>query len=172
MATLKQVLIVAAAAVVSVLASPLSADATATTFIGAPKPAVTEISKPLRGKELEDYLAGWPYIPEGSVDITNTTLATELTEAFQNSTALTKRSGPCNQGTCPDFNAAFDFFARQYAQGVNGSSIIWWTYWGRWNDCNECGDIPTNADGCFDFTSCGRPQSICVDNTNFRAHRI
>ncbi len=49
MATLKQVLITLAAAAVGVLASPLSADALETSIVGAPKPAVTAISKPLEG---------------------------------------------------------------------------------------------------------------------------
>lgn len=175
MATLKQVLIAVAAAAVGVLASPLSADATATTIIGAPKPAVTEISEPLEGKELEDLLAGWPYTPEGSVDITNTTLATELTKfykAYNNGTALTKRSGGCNQGDCPDFFAAFDFYEQHIVTSFMGYSIVYWVYWGRWNDCGQCGEVQTGSNGCFDFTSCGRPQSICVDIGRSRAHRI
>lgn len=165
MATLKQVLIAVAAAAVSVLASPLSTDPTATTIISAAKPTVSEISKPLEGKELEDFLAGWPYTPEGSVDITNTTLATELT-------ALAKRSGGCNQGDCPDFFAAFDFYRQHYVTFSNGQALNYWFYWGRWNDCGQCGEVATSKDGCFDFTSCGRKQNICVDTGNSRAHRI
>lgn len=177
MATLKQVLIAMTAAAVGILASPLSADVTATTIIGAPKTTVTEISKPLEGKELEDFLAGWPYTPEGSVDITNTTLATELTKfykAYNNDTTLNKRSGGCNQGECPDFFASFDFYRQHIVtfNNVDGVALNYWFYWGRWNDCGQCGEVPTSNDGCFDFTSCGRKQSICVDAGNSRAHRI
>ncbi|KAL5348027.1 hypothetical protein ACLOAV_006507 [Pseudogymnoascus australis] len=166
MPTLKHVLIAVAAAAVSVFASPLSTDATATTTISAPKSTVSEISKPLEGKDLEDFLAGYPHTPEGSIDITNTTLATELT------TALTKRSGGCNQGECPDFHAAFDFYRQHYVTFSNGQALNYWFYWGRWNDCGQCGEVATSNDGCFDFTSCGRKQSICVDAKNSRAHRI
>ncbi len=91
MPTLKQVLIAVTAAAVGVLASPLAADDTATAVVGAPESAVTEISKPLEGKELEDYLAGLQHTFEGTVDITNTTLATELIkfhETQRNSTRL------------------------------------------------------------------------------------
>ncbi|KAI7977561.1 hypothetical protein EIK77_000511 [Talaromyces pinophilus] len=99
MATVKRVLIAVAAAAVGVLASPLSSDATATAIIGAPKPAVTEISELLQGKELEDFLANWLYTSKSSINITNTILATELTKFYNtyiNSNTLTKRSGSYN----------------------------------------------------------------------------
>ncbi|KAK1853123.1 hypothetical protein CCHR01_04261 [Colletotrichum chrysophilum] len=152
MTTLKQVLITIAAAAVSVHASPLSADSTATAIIGGPEPAVTEVSKPLKGKELEDFV---PYTPEGAIDVTNTTLGFELVK-----------------GDCPDFNAAFDFFSQRYVNAVNGGAVVTWGYYGRWNDCGQCGRIQISGDGCFDFTSCGRKQSICVDTGHARAHRI
>lgn len=55
MATLKQVLITVATAAVGVCATTLSVDPTA--IVGAPLSAVTQISKPLEGKALEDFLA-------------------------------------------------------------------------------------------------------------------
>lgn len=175
MAILKHVLIAVAATAVSVLAGPLSTDGTATAIVNAPQPAVTEVSKPLEGKELEDYLANGPHIPEGSIDITNTTLATELMkfrEAHGNETALAKRSGACHQGKCPDFNAGFDLFEQHWVVPVWGSAAVYWTYSGRWNDCGQCGEVPTSKGGCFDFTSCGRKQNICIDYKKARAHRI
>ncbi|KAF3395266.1 hypothetical protein DPV78_009079 [Talaromyces pinophilus] len=119
----------------------------------------------------------WPvgHTLRGSIDITDTTLATELTKFYDtyiNGNALTKRSGGCNQGDCPDFSAAFDFYEQHYVSAVNCSDINYWIYWGRWNDCGQCGRVSTNKDGCFDFTSCGRKQSICVDTGKSRAHRI
>ncbi|ENH69297.1 hypothetical protein FOC1_g10004835 [Fusarium oxysporum f. sp. cubense race 1] len=49
----------------------------------------------------------------------------------------------------------------------------------RINDCNEClihkvGSNLGNSvpGGCWDFRSCGRDQTICVDPGNQRAHRI
>ncbi|KAI8306063.1 hypothetical protein K4K59_011690 [Colletotrichum sp. SAR11_240] len=172
MTTVKQVLITIAAAAVSVHASPLSADSTATAIIGPPEPAVTEVSQPLIGKELEDFV---PYTPEGAIDVTNTTLGFELVkfiDAHPDANGLTKRSGPCGQGDCPDFNAAFDFFSQRYVNAVNGGAIVTWGYYGRWNDCGQCGRIQISGDGCFDFTSCGRKQSICVDTGHARAYRI
>ncbi|KAI8265799.1 hypothetical protein K4K58_010682 [Colletotrichum sp. SAR11_239] len=172
MTSLKQILITIAAAAVSVHASPLSADSTATAIIGAPEPAVTEVSKPLKGKELEDFV---PYTPEGAIDVTNTTLGFELVKfinAHPDANGLTKKSGPCSQGDCPDFNAAFDFFSQRYVNTVNGGAIVTWGYYGRWNDCGQCGRIQISGDGCFDFTSCNRKQSICVDTGHARAHRI
>ncbi|KAF5621345.1 uncharacterized protein FTJAE_11374 [Fusarium tjaetaba] len=70
-------------------------------------------------------------------------------------------AGPCEQGTCPDYNAAFDLV---------------YTFI---NDCNNCQRTKvgsslggTVAGGCLDFTSCGRAQTICVDPGKTRAHRI
>lgn len=173
MTTLKQVLVAVAAAVVSVCATPLLADDTATSVVGAPVSAVTKISKALEGKELEVFLAGWPYTPEGSVDITNTTLATELIKFHDaHSTGLVKRSGACDQGDCPDFSAAFDWYEQHWVIAMGETYANYWAYIGRWNDCGQCGTASTSADGCFDFTSCGRPQNICIDIGNMRSHRI
>lgn len=175
MTTLKQILIAMAAAAVSIRASPLSADSTATAIIGAPESAVTEISKPLEGKELEDLIASEPYTPEGAIDVTNTTLGFELVkfiDANPDANALTKRGGPCSQGNCPDFNAPFDFFSQRYVNAIDGRPLVTWAYYGRWNDCGQCGKILISKSGCWDFTSCGRKQSICVDTGKARAHRI
>lgn len=179
--TLKQVLIAMAAAAVPVLAIPLGDDATATTGLGAPKPAVTQVSQPLEGKELEDFLSTLSHVPEGSIDISNTTLAYELAKFYMEhrndspSSSLAKRSGLCSQGDCPDFNAAFDLYEQHIVApvwGTPGGPVNYWAYWGRWNDCGQCGMVQTSKDGCWDFTSCGRPQNICIDTGKSRAHRI
>jgi hypothetical protein len=175
MTTLKQFILVLATAVASARAGPLSVDSTATAIVGAPESAATEISKPLEGKELEDLLANGPYIPEGAIDVTNTTLALELIkfiDAHPGTNGLVKKSGACGQGDCPDFHAAFDFYSQHYLQVIEGKPIIYWAYWGRWNDCGQCGRTLTSKDGCFNFTSCGRKQSICVDSSKARAHRV
>ncbi|KAK3317489.1 hypothetical protein B0T19DRAFT_446454 [Cercophora scortea] len=127
MATIKQVLITLAITAVSALASPaLSTNATATPTAGAPKPAVSQISK---GKELEDFLAGWPYTPDGSIDVTNTKLAAELikfhkSHSSNTTSTLTKRSGNCDQGSCPDFFAAFDLAHRIWKDNGDKSCYI------------------------------------------------
>lgn len=194
MTTLKQVFIAvvaAATAAVSVvhatpLASPADDAATPTSVAGVTQPATTQISQPLRGKELEDFLASRPFdAPEGSIDISNTTLATELTAFLLGQTnhgsssssssttaALAKRSGPCDQGNCPDFSASFDLYEQRFVVPVGPSYVDIRYYFGRWNDCGQCGMVQTSSGGCFDFTSCGRPQSICIDQHQARAHRI
>ncbi|KFY27564.1 hypothetical protein V491_00848 [Pseudogymnoascus sp. VKM F-3775] len=95
---------------------------------------------------------------------------------------ISTRSGPCSQGNCPDYNAPFDLVYQFVAVPVQGdppltifesSSII------RVNDCGQClyhkvgsGLGAFVPGGCYDFTSCGRQQTICVDPGNTRAHRI
>ncbi|KAI9148353.1 hypothetical protein HJFPF1_12184 [Paramyrothecium foliicola] len=178
MPTLKQVLIAITATAVSNLASPLF-DATPTSIVGAPQTAVTGTSKPLEGKELEDFLANGQNIPEGAIDITNTTLAAKLIalhNSYDNGTGLVKR-GACDQGACPDFNAPFDLYQQHWVIPMWGGPVplpplVYWAHFGRWNDCGQCQNIPISGDGCFDFTGCGRPQNVCIDTHNARAHRI
>lgn len=91
-------------------------------------------------------------------------------------------SGPCEQGDCPDYSAAFDLVYSFVAVPVpgdppltifEGSSAI------RINDCGQClyhkvGSSVSDSvpGGCYDYNSCGRDQQICVDPGNTRAHRI
>ena len=136
MITLKQTLLTLAAMTASVYASPLAADSTATSIAGAPAAAVTQVSKPLEGAELAAYLANEPTIPAGSIDISNTTLSLELAQFSRSHSAanlLTKRSGACNQGQCPDFFSAFDLYCCQWP----GADVLFllgplerlWTVW-------------------------------------------
>lgn len=107
--------------------------------------------------------------------------ADEIDKISSNNTIST-RSGPCSQGDCPDYDAPFDLVYQFVAVPVQGnppltifesSSAI------RVNDCGQClyHKIGSNLGnsvpgGCYDFTSCGRKQTICVDPGNTRAHRI
>jgi hypothetical protein len=112
--TLKQTPITIAAAAVSVCASPLSVASTATVIVAASEVAVAGPSKPLEGKELEEFMTSEPHVPDGATN-TNTTLSLGLlqfTRAHPGVNLLTKRSGCCNQGQCPDHNAAFEFTSR------------------------------------------------------------
>lgn len=97
-------------------------------------------------------------------------------------------SGPCSQGTCPDYNAPFDLVYTFTAvpeppdpscPGCPPLTIFSSNSDIRVNDCGQClrhkvgsslgGSVPG---GCYDFKACGRDQSICVDPGNTRAHRI
>lgn len=73
--------------------------------------------------------------------------------------------GGCDQGQCPDFYAGFDTL-RQYLE-IRPSDN-----WTRINDCGQCQRFSVSLDMCADFTSCGRPQNICVDFSRKSAHRI
>ncbi|KAJ8519572.1 hypothetical protein ONZ45_g3472 [Pleurotus djamor] len=71
----------------------------------------------------------------------------------------------CNQGDCPDFGRPFDMLVI-----VDGGK----EYDIRVSDCGQClrHYAGSGNGGCFDFTGCGRPQTICVDDNNKRGHRI
>ncbi|CEJ93618.1 hypothetical protein VHEMI09196 [[Torrubiella] hemipterigena] len=176
MTALKNILFAVAATAVGIQASPVAADSTATSIVGAPAPVVTEASTPLEGKQLEEFLANeHNLIPEGALDVSDTELANVTIKYVQEHPeilGLNKRGGPCSQGDCPDFNAPFDFFSQRFVIPVNGSAITTWAYFGRVNDCGKCHKINTSKDGCWDVTSCGRKQNICVDSGKARAHRI
>ncbi|KAL2258518.1 hypothetical protein VTK26DRAFT_8150 [Humicola hyalothermophila] len=92
--------------------------------------------------------------------------------AHRNDTDLGTLSGPCDQGNCPDFNAPFDFLAQNVMTYTGAGYLPLWVYYGRWNDCGQCGKKQISGDGCFDYTACGRPQSVCIDLDKHRAHRI
>jgi hypothetical protein len=92
--------------------------------------------------------------------------------------------GPCDQGVCPDYNAAFDAvytFTAVPLPGQPGSpplTIFSSDTYVRINDCGECqnhklgSNLNQMTGGCWDFRSCGRDQTICLDPGNRRAHRI
>ncbi|RKK74460.1 hypothetical protein BFJ71_g17267 [Fusarium oxysporum] len=99
--------------------------------------------------------------------------------------AITIMAGPCQQGTCPDCKAAFDLVYTFTAVPVNGApgspplTIFESQSAIRVNDCKKCQrhKVASNLGssvpgGCWDFTSCGRKQTICVDPGKSRAHRI
>lgn len=134
-----------------------------------------------------------PVIPEGAIDISNNTaLVNELRiqyglevaeEASSNAGGITIMSGACDQGTCPDYDRAFDTVFTWIAipqPGVGGApptTLFWMDNDMRVNDCGQCyrkkiGSGSPNSGGCWDLTACNRPQSICVDGNNRRAHRI
>jgi hypothetical protein len=106
---------------------------------------------------------------EGAIDVSNTTSSFD---AQSDANELSKRGSACDQGDCPDFNAGFDFLTQRFVNAFQGSPIITFAYAGRVNDCGQCHRLFTSKDGCFDFTSCGRAQQICVDSGKARAHRI
>lgn len=94
-------------------------------------------------------------------------------------------SGPCQQGTCPDYKAAFDLVYTFTAVPVNGQpgdpplTIFESRSDIRVNDCKKCYRHKVGSNigesvpgGCYNFTSCGRKQVICVDPGKYRAHRI
>ncbi|KAI3579928.1 hypothetical protein IWW34DRAFT_909383 [Fusarium oxysporum f. sp. albedinis] len=159
----------------------LAAYVTATPVASAPKPATTQW-KPLDIKATID----WDGIDKKAYqDPANWNTTDHVIPAAKGKSANPHfhiLSGPCEQGSCPDYSAAFDLVYTFTAVPVDGdppltifesqSSI-------RINDCNEClihkvGSNLGNSvpGGCWDFRSCGRDQTICVDPGNQRAHRI
>lgn len=129
--------------------------------------------------------------PEGAINISgNWTLINKLKRQHglkvttdtlsSNPGGMTTFSGPCNQGDCPDWNAGFDgiYTWTQITQpGPPGGppiTIVWNDYDIRVNDCGQCFRNRVGyKSGCYDFASCGgRPQNICIDLGNHRAHRI
>jgi hypothetical protein len=80
-------------------------------------------------------------------------------------------SGPCDQGSCPDYSQNFDLL---YSHAQDGGSTFTKRTKIRVKDCGQCQErtVGTTGGGCWDFTSCGRPQSICIDTGVSRAHRI
>jgi hypothetical protein len=106
---------------------------------------------------------------ESTTEIFNTTLSTD---SHLNASAPTQRSGACDQGACPDFFANFDFFTQRFVNAIWGNPVIVYGYAGRVNDCGQCVRVDTDQGGCYDFTTCGRAQQICVDSSKARAHRI
>ncbi|KAM3450068.1 hypothetical protein MY3296_006376 [Beauveria thailandica] len=185
------------------IASPLllvslAAYAAATPVASAPAPAATEWT----GLTIADDAVNWD-----GIDLAAYRDPSNWHQDGSNETAVTERvspnpasasakgsgdvgilSGPCSQGSCPDYNAAFDLVYTFTAVPVppspdcpgcppltvfSSNSDI------RVNDCGQClrkkvgsslgGAVPG---GCYDFRACGRDQVICVDPGRYRAHRV
>jgi hypothetical protein len=115
----------------------------------------------------------------------NTTESSSDSSSKSTDDTVTIMSGPCSQGDCPDYKAAFDLVYTFTAVPVNGNpgdpplTIFESQSAIRVNDCNKCQRHKVGSNlgnsvpgGCWDFTSCGRKQSICVDPGKTRAHRI
>jgi hypothetical protein len=70
----------------------------------------------------------------------------------------------CDQGSCPDFNAGFDYL-RIFSPHFPETVI-------RVLRCGSCFNhkVGLFGDGCFDFEDCEGSNTICVDQTNDRAH--
>ncbi|ATY65460.1 hypothetical protein CCM_00182 [Cordyceps militaris CM01] len=84
-----------------------------------------------------------------------------------NTSSILARSGPCFQGDCPD-NTQHSFDMVYTDESGYTSDYI------RINDCQQCLAHKTGGGGggCWDLKTCGRDQTICIDPSNFRAHRI
>ncbi|KAJ8496223.1 hypothetical protein ONZ45_g12539 [Pleurotus djamor] len=134
-----------------------------------------------------------PLIPSGAVNINNDTtmlkrmkdefgwdLSSDETIAPITNTSFQVQSGACDQGTCPDFNEPFDMVFTWFMQttpspgGAPPITISTTDFAIRVNDCSQClrHKVGSINSGCYDFTACGRPQSICVDDGKMRGHRI
>ncbi|KAJ4323568.1 hypothetical protein N0V84_004309 [Fusarium piperis] len=176
MVSIKNTLLLAMAA--SIKASPLAASSSSSTSTTA-----TYIPK-------ESDFWTPPAVPEGAIDISNNrTLVNEIKKEYGLDTAeekistpgeVTIMSGACSQGTCPDYDKAFDMMYTWTQQetpspgGAPPNVLVWNDFDIRVNDCGKCYKkrVGSTHGGCYDFTACGRPQSICVDSGNHRAHRI
>ncbi|TFK95541.1 hypothetical protein BDV98DRAFT_577581 [Pterulicium gracile] len=85
------------------------------------------------------------------------------------------RFASCDEATCPVFVTPFDLVRHVISLEDSGplpGPLIFEHWAGRVNDCGQCIYTTTGRDGCWDFTSCGRPQQICVDRNNNRASRV
>ncbi|KAM3489679.1 hypothetical protein MY3957_007022 [Beauveria namnaoensis] len=187
------------------IASPLllvalAAYATATPVASAPAPAATEWT----GLTIADDAVNWDGISMSAYrdpsnwqqDISNETAVTERVSPNPASASAAAAkggdvgilSGPCSQGSCPDYNARFDLVYTFTAVPVPPSpdcpgcpplTIFSSNSDIRVNDCGQClrkkvgsslgGSVPG---GCYDFKACGRDQVICVDPGKYRAHRV
>lgn len=97
-------------------------------------------------------------------------------------------SGPCSQGKCPDYNAGFDLVYTFTAvpnppdpncPGCPPTTIFSSNSDIRVKDCGQCKRHKVGSSigdsvpgGCYNFKTCGRKQTICVDPGKYRAHRI
>lgn len=178
MVSIKNTVLLAMAA--SVQGSPLAATSSTST---AAVPTVTYIPD-------EADLWTPPALPEGAIDISNNrTWVNEIKKQHGLDTAddrvstpdeVTIMSGPCNQGTCPDYDKAFDMmytWSQQESPSPGNAPptvIVWQDFQIRVNDCGKCYIHRTGgtSGGCYDFTACNRAQSICVDGARHRGHRI
>ncbi|KAJ8508121.1 hypothetical protein ONZ45_g9592 [Pleurotus djamor] len=132
-----------------------------------------------------------PTIPSNAININNNTaMLKKMKDSFgwdlsqdetiTPNTSFQIQSGPCDQGNCPDFDKPFDMVFTWFMQttpspgGAPPITISTTEFAIRVNDCNQClrHKVGSISSGCYDFTACGRPQSICVDDGNSRGHRI
>ncbi|KAK2598142.1 hypothetical protein QQS21_005693 [Conoideocrella luteorostrata] len=124
-------------------------------------------------------------VPAGAIDISNNiALIDEMKKKHGLEPAkdgqMTVMGGACNQGTCPDFDKAFDMmytWTQITTPGEGGApptTLVWNDFVVRVNDCGKCYShrVGSTHGGCYDFTACNRPQQICVDDGHNRAHRI
>ncbi|KAJ4356388.1 uncharacterized protein N0V89_004421 [Didymosphaeria variabile] len=152
----------------SVRASPVSTDSEASNAMLS------------RRWEQPDVPADWI---NKSSEMTGEQLVAEY--APSGARALLSRASGCSQGECPDRDPPFRSDAPwdlefQFTVIPDPSPvpfpIFTQEYHLRINDCDKCQRIKTgsynNENGCYNFNSCGRDQTICIDDKNHRAHRI
>ncbi|KAF4336562.1 hypothetical protein FBEOM_9546 [Fusarium beomiforme] len=153
----------------------------ATPVATAPEAATTEWT-PLSIKDVTN----WDGIDmDAFKDPANWNTTESPSDSSSPSDAVSIMSGPCQQGDCPDYKAAFDLVYTFTAVPVPGGpgdpplTIFESQSAIRVNDCDKCYRHKVGSNlgesvpgGCWDFTSCGRPQTICVDPGKRRAHRI
>ncbi len=133
-----------------------------------------------------------PTFPEGAIDISNNrTLVNQLKREHglpiydeevivPTDDQLSARGGACNQGKCPDYNKGFDMMYtwtminQPGSGGAPPAPLVWNDFDIRVNDCGKCyrHRVGSTHGGCYKFTACGRPQTICVDSGKDRAHRV
>lgn len=159
---------------VAASAKPLSTDPATAVFTDLPVETKLAASSE-RGTSLtSDLSTAMAEIPANAIDITNTTLADKYRARLQADQTMS-RSG-CYQGTCPDYVLPFDLLLQVLviddgSGPYPGVPMFFEHFGGRVNDCGQCIYAQTGRDGCWGFTSCGRPQEICIDRGNARAHR-
>ena len=176
---------------IELLLVALAACAKATPVASAPAPDSTQWT----GLDIAHDSINWDGIDANAFadpanwrqDSSNETAVTEgVSPAPESDVSIL--SGPCSQGTCPDYKAAFDlvytFTAVPEPPDANCPGCPPLTIFSsnsdiRVNDCKKClrhkvgsslgGSVPG---GCYNFKTCGRSQTICVDPGKSRAHRI
>ncbi|TPX08148.1 uncharacterized protein E0L32_010215 [Thyridium curvatum] len=158
----------------------LGASVTATPVASAPDAATTDWT----ALPIPDDWIDWTGVDKAAMKNPanwNSSASSDKVEAAPGK-ELIVQSGPCSQGTCPDFHAAFDLVYTFTAVPVPGDPPL--TIFSsdsdiRVNDCDKClrhkvGSSLGNSvpGGCYNFKTCGRDQVICVDPDKYRAHRI
>ncbi|KAL2672943.1 hypothetical protein Neosp_013661 [[Neocosmospora] mangrovei] len=153
MVSVKNTVLLAMAA--SVRASPLAATSSTST---AAVPTVTYVPD-------EADLWAPPALPEGAIDISNNrTWVNQIKKEHGLDTAddrvtssdeVILMSGACSQGTCPDYNKAFDMMYTWSQQttpspgGAPPNTIVWQDFQIRVNDCgNQSVSTLVSLGGC------------------------